>query len=72
VPQFTIYQRVGEAVLLRRRRAGFSQEKLAEKAGLHRNYIGEIERAEKKITLETLERIADALGVPVRDLFNEL
>lgn len=49
-----------------------SQEKLAEKTDLNRNYIGEIERAEKKITLETLEKIAKALGVQVRDLFKEL
>ena len=49
-----------------------SQEKLAEKADLNRNYIGEIERAEKKITLETLERIAKALSVHVRDLIGEL
>jgi transcriptional regulator with XRE-family HTH domain len=49
-----------------------SQEKLAEKADLNRNYIGEIERAEKNITLETLERIAKALGVRVRDLIDDL
>ncbi len=49
-----------------------SQEKLAEKANLSRNYIGEIERAEKKITLETLQQIAKALGVRVRDLIGDL
>jgi len=36
---------------------------LAEKADLNRNYIGEIERAEKKITIETLWRIAEALNL---------
>jgi transcriptional regulator with XRE-family HTH domain len=45
-----------------------SQEKLAEKADLHPNYIGEIERAEKNVTLESLAKIAKALGVRVRDL----
>jgi transcriptional regulator with XRE-family HTH domain len=45
-----------------------SQEKLAEKADLTRNYIGQIERAEKRIHLETLAKIAKALGVRVRDL----
>lgn len=49
-----------------------SQEKLAEKADLNRNYIGEIERAEKKITLETLWKIAKALGVRIRDLVADL
>lgn len=49
-----------------------SQEKLAEKTNLNRNYIGEIERAEKKITLETLEKIARALNVRVADLLDRL
>ena len=49
-----------------------SQEKLAEKAGVHRNYIGEIERSEKKATLETLAKIANALGARLRDLVDEV
>lgn len=51
-----------------RTRAGFSQERLAEKANLSRNYIGNVERAEYKITLEALARIAKALKVTVHDL----
>jgi transcriptional regulator with XRE-family HTH domain len=49
-------------------KARLSQEQLAEKADLTRNYIGDIERAEKKITLETLAKIAKALKCRVRDL----
>jgi len=49
-----------------------SQEKLAEKTGLNRNYVGEIERAEKNITLETLQKIAKALDVRVGDLLDDL
>ena len=49
-----------------------SQEKLAEKTNLNRNYIGEIERAEKNITLETLEKIAKALDLRVGELFGDL
>jgi transcriptional regulator with XRE-family HTH domain len=67
-----IYQVVGENIHTTRRRARLSQEQLAEKADLTTNYIGEIERAEKKITLETLERIAGVLGVRIRDLVGEL
>jgi len=53
-----------------RTRAGFSQERLAEKSNLSRNYIGNVERAEYKITLEALARIAKALKVTVHDLTN--
>lgn len=42
---------------------GLSQEELASRAGLHRTYVGAIERAERNITLSTLQRIADALAV---------
>jgi transcriptional regulator with XRE-family HTH domain len=72
VARSKIYQIVGETIRTRRRRIRMSQEKLAEKADLNRNYIGEIERAEKNITLETLEKIAKALGVRVHDLLGEL
>jgi transcriptional regulator with XRE-family HTH domain len=58
---------VGEAVRSRRKKLGLSQEELAEKTDLTRNYIGDIERAEKKITLETLARIAKALKCRLRD-----
>jgi transcriptional regulator with XRE-family HTH domain len=58
---------VGEAVRSRRKKLGLSQEELAEKTDLTRNYIGDIERAEKKITLETLARIAMALKCRLRD-----
>ncbi|MGD0261278.1 MAG: helix-turn-helix transcriptional regulator [Verrucomicrobiota bacterium] len=63
-----IYRLLGEAVRAERKKARFSQEELAEKADLTRNYIGDIERAEKKITLETLAKIAKALKCRVRDL----
>lgn len=47
-----------------------SQEKLAEKAELHRTYIGMIERAEKNITLCNIEKIASALNIRLTDLFD--
>lgn len=51
-----------------RQKQGLSQEKLAELANVHRTYIGMIERAEKNITLVSLEKIALALGVDVKEL----
>ncbi|MFI3332150.1 MAG: helix-turn-helix transcriptional regulator [Rikenellaceae bacterium] len=51
-----------------RKSKGLSQEKLAELAGLHRTYIGMIERAEKNITLRNIEKISKALNVNCKDL----
>ena len=59
----------GQNVQKTRKRLGLSQEELAEKAGLHRTYIGMIERAEKNITLCNIEKIANALEIAIRDLF---
>lgn len=59
----------GNKIRNERKKQGMSQEKLAELSGLHRTYIGMIERAEKNITLSNIEKIALALGLKIRDLF---
>jgi len=46
-----------------RKRSGLSQEGLAEKTGLHRTYIGSIERGERNVSIDNVERISRALGV---------
>lgn len=61
----------GNRVREERIKLHLSQEKLAEKANVHRTYIGMIERAEKNITLENIEKISKALGVPIRSLFKD-
>lgn len=48
-----------------------SQEKLAERSGLHRTYVGSIERSERNISLENIDRLAAALGVASVDLLSE-
>lgn len=58
----------GSNVQKYRKRQKLSQEKLAELAGVHRTYIGMIERAEKNITLCNMEKIAEALQVKIQDL----
>lgn len=53
-----------------RLKIGISQEKLAETAGLHRTYIGGIERAERNVSIDNIEKIAVALGVDVAQLLS--
>ena len=59
----------GKRVREERTKQSLSQEELAEKAGVHRTYIGMIERAEKNITLQNIEKIAKALNIKIKDLF---
>lgn len=59
----------GKRVREERVRLGLSQEQLANRAKVHRTYIGMIERAEKNITLENIEKIAEALKINIKDLF---
>ncbi|MFP4103127.1 helix-turn-helix domain-containing protein [Coleofasciculus sp.] len=54
-----------------RQEIGISQEELAGKCGLHRTYVGAIERSERNITLQTLEKLAVSLGVSPLDLLKE-
>ena len=58
----------GEKVREKRTELDLSQEELAERAGVHRTYVGMIERAEKNITLENIEKFAKALTLPVEKL----
>lgn len=63
-----ILLKFGKNVQEKRKELKFSQEQLAELAGVHRTYIGMIERAEKNITLCNIERIANALKVDICNL----
>ncbi|HEX4793209.1 MAG TPA: helix-turn-helix transcriptional regulator [Humisphaera sp.] len=51
-----------------RKSQGLSQEKLAGLAGLHPNYISSVERAERNVSIDNIEKIANALGQPVMAL----
>lgn len=63
---------LGKRVRGMRREAGISFDAFVEETGLGRGYISELERGLVVPTLDSLERIARALDVPVRDLFPEL
>ena len=59
----------GQRVRELRTAKGFSQEALALICDLDRTYIGGIERGERNVSLINIKKIAEALGVPVRELF---
>ena len=63
-----INSEVGFNIRRIREKRGLSQEKLAALAGLHRAYVGQIERGEKNIGLKNLEKIAKALCIDIRVL----
>ena len=63
---------LGENIRTHRRNMKWSQEKLAEKSNLHRNYIGDIERGEENVSIDALMRIAAALRVQLIDLVRGL
>lgn len=62
----------GEAVRRRRIEAGLSQEDLAERAELHRTYIGGIERGERNVGLANVAHVARALGASLGDLMTDV
>jgi len=59
---------LGDNIRTQRRNKAWSQEKLAEKAELHRNYIGDVERGEENVSFDALVRIAVSLKVNLADL----
>lgn len=62
-------EQFGKRVRLLRQKARLSQEELAARAGIHRTYIGGVERGERNLGLINVFRIADALDVPTSHLF---
>ncbi|MBX3278523.1 MAG: helix-turn-helix transcriptional regulator [Acidobacteria bacterium] len=65
-------KRVGNLIRRLRTDKGLSQETFADLCGLHRTYVGCIERGEKNITIETADKVAHALSLTLAQLFQEL
>lgn len=62
----------GQRVRRRRHELGLSQEDLAEQAGMHRTYVGSIERGERNVALVNIIRLCDALRTSPQDLLHDL
>jgi transcriptional regulator with XRE-family HTH domain len=62
----------GKEVRLLRRKMGLSQESFAEACGLHRTYIGSVERGERNVSLRNILRIAHVLQVPASALLKDV
>lgn len=64
-----LYRKIGERIIILRKKKGISQEKLAAESGVDRSHIGFIEQGRRKPTLSTLYKIASALGTKLEQLF---
>ena len=64
-----IRERFGFAVKVRREELDLTQEDLADKAGIHRTYLSDIERGSRNVSLINIERVAAALALSMSELF---
>jgi transcriptional regulator with XRE-family HTH domain len=67
-----IQKEVGTTVRKLRLKRGWSQDIFADRSGLNRAHVGEIERGESNVTIQTLKIIADTLGVKIHRLIGKL
>lgn len=65
-------KQLGNNIKQLRTSLGLSQEQLAEKAGLHRTYVGAVERGERNVSLDNILAISRALGVSVSTLLKDV
>ena len=64
-----IREKFGFAVKVRREELDLTQEDLAERAGIHRTYLSDVERGTRNVSLVNIERLATALSLPISGLF---
>jgi transcriptional regulator with XRE-family HTH domain len=67
-----IRERFGFAVKSRREHLGLNQEELAERAGIHRTYLSDVERGSRNLSLINIEKLAGALSLSLSLLFTEV
>ena len=67
-----IRERFGFALKVRREELGLTQEDLADKAGIHRTYLSDVERGTRNLSLINIERLAAALSMSLSELFRSV
>ena len=67
-----LQKRVGMRIRKLRAKRGWSQEEFADECGLHRTYMGSVERGERNLTLKSLDKIAKTLKVSLSELLKGL
>jgi transcriptional regulator with XRE-family HTH domain len=67
-----VQKQIGDTIRALRLKKGWSQDLFADKSGLNRAHVGEIERGESNVTIQTLKIVADTLGVRISDLLKGL
>ncbi len=65
-----VKKKFGIKIAKLRKSKAISQEELAELSGLHRTYISDMERGRRNVSLENIEKVANALGQDIKELFN--
>lgn len=70
--KITIEKRLGTSVKNWRNRLNIPQDELARRAGFHRSYISDVERGSRNVSLRSIEKLADALGVSILTLFADM
>ncbi len=70
--KFSLLVLFGEGIRETRKEKKLSQEALANKSGLHRTYIGMVERGEKNISLKNISKLSKGLEVPMPEIFKRL
>ena len=66
--QGSLRHQLGRTVRDLRQAKGLSQERLADEAGIHRSFLYRLERGDVNVSVDTLQRIAQALGVPISQI----
>ncbi len=63
-----LQERIGNRIRALRKKRGWSQEEFADMCGIHRGHMGQIERGEKNLSIQTLEKVGKGLGMTVSAL----